>query len=151
MHECPDDLDTKVALYGDFSHKNAVITVNNFHLGCRFFWRKAWRCHHGRGFATRRQISGAEWSSITAVALDHLLPNRLLRHPLTHAATSTSAPGGRAYRRLARYFTSLPSVNPEDAWQRSRATIKNCFSQASNRKGCQEKSDSPFRVVKIDS
>ncbi len=50
MHECPDDLDTKVALYGDFSHrqKRGDYGEQFFHLGVRFCLAQAWRCHHGR-------------------------------------------------------------------------------------------------------
>ncbi len=118
MHECPDDLDTKVALYGEFSHKNAVITVNNFHLGMRFIWRKLGvaimdeLCYQATNF-------GAEWSSITAVALDHLLPNRLYGI-LTRRNKHISPQAAALIGALRDYFTSLPSVNPEDAWQSAR-------------------------------
>lgn len=114
----PDDLSSKVDLYGDFIRKNAVITLNNYHLAIRFIWQKIGvgimdeLCWQATNF-------GAEWSAITVIPLDHLLPNRL--YGILTRRNKHISPQARALiGALRNYFLSLPSVNPEDAWQRAR-------------------------------
>lgn len=118
MRENPDELSSKVALYGDFVRKNAVITLNNYHLAMRFVWHKLGvgimdeLCYQATNF-------GAEWSSITTIPLDHLLPNRLYGI-LTRRNKHISPQAGALIAALRDYFVDMPSGNPEEAWQRAR-------------------------------
>lgn len=60
---------------GDFVQRNSVIRINNYHMILRFVWQKL-------GVALMDELCfkatqfGAEWDSLVAVPLAHLLPGR---------------------------------------------------------------------------
>lgn len=108
----------KVDMYREFIDKNAVITLNNYHLAMRFIWQKLGvgimdeLCWQATNF-------GAEWSAISVIPLDHLLPN-LLYGILTRRNKHISPQANTLICALRDYFLFLPSINVEDAWQRAR-------------------------------
>lgn len=118
MPDSTDDLASKMGLYGDFMRKNAVITLNNYHLAMRFIWQKLGvgimdeLCWQATDF-------GAEWSAITVIPLDHILPNRLYGI-LTRRNKHISPQAAALIASLRDFFLSLPSANPEDAWRQAR-------------------------------
>ena len=101
---------------GEIMNKNALLFVNNYHLILRFIW-------HGLGVSVMDELCyhathfGAEWEKISAVPLDHILPNRLYGI-MTRKLKRLSPPALALIRELRTHFLNLPSLYAREAWQR---------------------------------
>lgn len=103
---------------GDFIRKNSVIQVNNYHLIMRYVWQ-------GLGVAIMDELCfqatsyGAEWKSLEAVPLDHILPN-LLYGIYTRAQKRLSPQAQALVNHLHSELLSFTRLDSSDMWKALR-------------------------------
>lgn len=128
---------------GDFIRRNSVIQVNNYHIIMRYVWQ-------GLGVAILDELCfqntsyGAEWKSLKAIPLDHILPNRLYGI-YTRAQKRLSPQAQALVNHLHKELISFTSLDSSDLWKEIRQESAGHKTKTSSKAIAQSKYRKKFR------